>query len=205
MPLQEAALGDAAVGLLGLTHVHRLILQVHVDDALAHPVVLDRALGDCLLEERVPAQDLDVGDVEGGASGCRPRQRDEQRKGKIYITRPSREASFPKRSSSGDPHRSRGQGARGRADADRSARIRRASATLTHAVRSPGRRARCARPGETRRVFPNRYSRTFLSNSRNFGSVDMGRPVAGAGAGAGAGVGSGTAAGTARNVSPGTA
>jgi hypothetical protein len=103
-------------------------------------------------------------------------------------------------------------GGRGRAVArsrGRSARERHASVTPMHAVRSDA--AALAALGPERRVacFLNRQSRTFLSNSRNLGSVDMGRPVAwegtGAGAGAGAGAGSGTAAGAARNVSPGTA
>ena len=122
-------------------------------------------------------------------------------------TRPSREASFPKRSNSGDPNRSRGEGGRARAAAGQ---IGEKTPCLCDTTAWGALRRRCARLlGPQRRVacFLNRQSRTFLSNSRNFGSVDMGRPVAdaGAGAGAGAGVGSGTTAGAARYVSQGTA
>ena len=69
--LEEDALGDAAVRLPGLLHVNRLVLEVHVDGALAHAVVLHRALGHGLLEVAVPAKHLASKGIGQGQPGRR--------------------------------------------------------------------------------------------------------------------------------------
>ena len=125
-----------------------------------------------------------------GASG-RAGRGSRRKKGKK--TRPSREASFPKRSNSGDPHRSRGEGGRARAVAGQIGEKTPCLCDTTACGALRRRRARLLGPQRRVACFLNRQSRTFLSNSRNFGSVDMGRPVADAGAGAGAGAGVGGA------------